>query len=189
MSWEGRQCQIQNPAEPCCRRIFGRSAQRNAQIGLNGYFLSGLLFLQRQSRIFGCGRQRFLCSLNLPGTVVLQSVSAPHPQSPPEISARTGEQRHVIPVFPPLPDKIGFISVKDILCNQLLKALNPYSYGSCHSHMSFKPKITVFLSIIIHTLRITPKKISNVSIIIISAIKEWDELIWRSLAKSTHPAF
>lgn len=133
MSWEGRQCQIQNPAEPCCRRIFGRSAQRNAQIGLNGYFLSGLLFLQRQSRIFGCGRQRFLCSLNLPGTVVLQSVSAPHPQSPPEISARTGEQRHVIPVFPPLPDKIGFISVKDILCNQLLKALNPYSYSSRHA--------------------------------------------------------
>ena len=41
---------------------------------------------------------------------------------------------------PPLPDKICFIDIKAVFCSQLLKTLNPYSYGSRHGDISSIPK-------------------------------------------------
>ncbi len=49
-------------------------------------------------------------------------------------SAGTGNQRHIVSVFPPLPDKICFINIKAVFHYQLLKTLNPYPYDSRHGN-------------------------------------------------------
>ena len=57
-----------------------------------------------------------------------------HGQGLPE-AARSGDQRHLIPVFPPFLDKMRLIHVKVMLLNNFAKILYSDSYCSRHSSL------------------------------------------------------